>query len=128
MKFATILFCLLPATLSTASPVATAEGLVKAVQEAKEGAVVELGKGRFEISAPLELKAGVTLKGAGIGKTFLTNAAAWKGNPATLPDPETNYRKFDKTGYLIHLAGGAGNTTVSDMTLTGPQLHGGIYG
>ncbi len=128
MKFSTILFCLLPAILSNAAPVETSEALVKAVREAKEGAVIEIGEGRFELSAPLEVKAGLSLKGAGIGKTILTNAAGWKGNPKTLPDPEVDYKKFDKTGYLIHLADGAEGVTVSDMTLTGPQLHGGIYG
>ncbi len=40
-----------------------------------------------EITAPLLIPSGVTLKGAGIGKTILTHAPAWKGTPATLPDP-----------------------------------------
>ena len=70
----------------------------------------------------------MTLKGAGIGKTILTHAPEWKANPATLPDPETNKQKFDRSGYLIHLADKAASISVSDLTLTGPQLHGAIFG
>ena len=129
MKFLTLsFFCLFTAPIVHAAAVTTTAELLKAVAAAQSGSVVEIGEGKFELSAPLVLKTVVSLKGAGMDKTTVTNAAGWKGNPATLPDPEVTYKKFDKTGYLIHLEGkGAGNT-VSDMTLTGPQLHGGIYG
>ncbi len=129
MKFpilATLSLLFVP--FSHAAPVKDVGELLKAVAEATPGSVVEIAEGKFELSAPLELRSGTVLKGAGIGKTILTHTAGWKGNPKTLPDPETKYKQFDKTGYLIHLADDADNITVSDMTLTGPQVHGAIYG
>ena len=129
MRFPIIpILSLLAVSLSCAAPVKNTTELLKAVAEAKPGSTIEMAEGEFELSAPLELKAGLTLKGAGIGKTIFTHTDGWKGNPKTLPDPETNYKKFDKTSYLIHLADGADKITVSDMTLTGPQVHGAIYG
>jgi nitrous oxidase accessory protein len=76
----------------------------------------------------LILPGGTTLKGAGIGKTILTHTPEWKANPATLPDPELKVPKFDRSGYLIHLADKAAGITISHLTLTGPQLHGAIFG
>ncbi|MEQ1851412.1 MAG: right-handed parallel beta-helix repeat-containing protein, partial [Chthoniobacteraceae bacterium] len=80
------------------------------------------------LGAPLDLKSGTTLKGAGIGKTIVTQAPGWKADTSTLPDPETNRAKFDRSGYLIRLEDKAVDITVSDLTLTGPQVHGAIFG
>ena len=127
-----LLFLTLAAT-SFAAPAAaervtSVEALVAAVAEAKGGAVIDLAEGTFKLTQPLDLKSGVTLKGAGIGKTILTNADGWQANPATLPDPETNHDKFDRTGYLIRCANEAKDIAVSHLTLTGPQMHGAIFG
>ncbi len=102
--------------------------LAAAIANAKSGAVIELAEGTFKLTQPLDLKSGVTLKGAGIGKTIITNADGWQANPATLPDTETNHEKFDRTGYLIRCANDAKNIAVSGMTLTGPKMHGAIFG
>ena len=104
------------------------DSLVEAVVQAKTGAIIELSAGTFRLSQPLDLRFSVTLKGAGIGKTVLTHAEGWQANPATLPDPETDHEKFDRTGYLIRCANDAKDITVSHLTLTGPQLHGAIFG
>ena len=122
------LVCLLAVSISQAAPVKTTAALLKAVAEAQPGAVIEIAQGKFELSAPLEVKAGLTLKGAGAGKTIITHTADWKANPETLPDPETDFRKFDKSGYLMVLEEKASGITISDMTLTGPGMHGGIFG
>jgi len=114
--------------LMDAGPVRTTEELLAAVRSAGQGMLIELDAGTYRLERPLELKSGVSIQGAGEGKTIITHAAEWRGNPATLPDPETDFRKFDKSGYLIHLADDATDVSVSDLTLTGPQLHGGIYG
>jgi nitrous oxidase accessory protein len=111
-----------------AQRVSSAEALVAAVADGKPGAVIELAEGTFRLTQPLDLKSGVTLKGAGIGKTILTHAETWQANPATLPDPETNREKFDRTGYLIRCANDAKEITISHLTLTGPRLHGAIFG
>ena len=129
MKHLRILIALNALTLPLfAAPVTTVEALVAAVTGGKNGAVIELAAGTFKLTQPLDLKTGVTLKGAGVGKTILTHAAEWRANPATLPDPETNHEKFDRTGYLIRCANDAKDITISAMTLTGPRMHGAIFG
>lgn len=108
--------------------VATVTALVEAVQNAKAGDTIELAAGTFELEAPLDLKTGVTLKGAGMERTILTHAAGWKPSTKTLPDPEMTTKGLDTTAYLIRLRDQATHITISDLTLRGPQLHGAIYG
>jgi len=127
------LLTILAATLTLgfdlrAEPVSTVEALTAAVAQAKSGAVIELAAGTYRLTQPLDLKGGVTLRGAGIGQTIITSAESWSANPATLPDPETNHEKFDRTGYLIRCVNDATNITISGLTLTGPRMHGGIFG
>lgn len=113
------------AAITVAAPVTTVEQLVAAVEI---GCKIELAPGLFALTAPLDLKTGTTLKGAGMGKTIVTHTTDWKANPSTLPDPETNQQKFDKTGYLIRLENKAKNITLSDLSFKGPQVHGAIFG
>jgi Right handed beta helix region len=129
MKIESSILALLAAAHTlAAAPVKTVDELVSAVNSATEGAVVELAANTFKLTQPLDLKTGLTLKGAGIGRTILTNHESWKANPATLPDPETDHEKFDRTGYLIRIKNDAKNFTISGMTLTGPAMHGAIFG
>ena len=116
-----------PGLARAGKPVETAEALVAAVRDGEEGATIEVAAGTFELTAPLEPKAGMTLKGAGIDKTVVTGAAGWKPSTKTLPDPEMTLKGFDTRAYLIRLRDKAAGVTVSDMTLRGPQLHGAIY-
>ena len=81
----------------------TAAALVTAVRDGAEGATIEIAPGTFELEAPLELKAGMTLKGAGMDKTILTHTAAWKPSTKTLPDPEMTTKGMDTQAYLIRL-------------------------
>ena len=123
-----LLLFLCLAVAASAKPLATTGELIAAVADAKSGTVIELTEGTFKLTQPLDLKTGVSLKGAGIGKTIITNAEKWQANPATLPDSETNHEKFDRTGYLIRCANDAKNIAVSHLTLTGPKMHGAIFG
>lgn len=94
MKHLRILIALNALTLPLfAAPVTTVEALVAAVTGGKSGAVIELAAGTFKLTQPLDLKTGVTFKGAGNRKTILTHAEGWQANPATLPDPETASRE-----------------------------------
>ena len=102
--------------------------LLAAVRDGAEGSTVEVAPGTYAIEAPLELKAGMTLKGAGMDKTIITHTAAWKPSTRTLPDPEMTTKGMDTQAYLIRMKEKAGNITISDLTLLGPQLHGAIYG
>ncbi len=123
-----LIICLVSLHAGLAAPISTAGALAAAVRDGTNGATIELASGTFQLSEPLVLKAGMKLSGQGAGQTILTHTPEWKGNPQSLPDPETSPNKFDKTGYLIHLANKAADIEISGLTLTGPQLHGGIYG
>ena len=102
--------------------------LVAAIRDGAEGATIEIGPGIYELEAPLELKSGMTLKGAGVDKTIITHTAGWNPSTRSLPDPEMTTKGLDTQAYLIHLKNKATNITISDLTLRGPQLHGAIFG
>jgi hypothetical protein len=110
------------------APVTSSEELVGAVQNGAEGATIEIGPGVFMIETPLEPKAGMTLKGAGMDKTIITHVASWTPSTQTLPDPEMRTQGMDTHAYLLRFRDKAANITVSDMTLRGPQMHGAIFG
>jgi hypothetical protein len=123
-----LLFVSMSMLASAGDIVNSTAALVDAVRDGAEGATLEIGAGTFELEAPLEPKAGMTLKGAGMDKTILTHAAGWKPSTKTLPDPEMKTQGLDSRAYLIRLKDKAAGITLSDMTLRGPQLHGAIYG
>ena len=106
----------------------TTAALVAAVRDGAEGATIEIAAGTFELEAPLEPKAGMTLKGAGMDKTIITHAAGVEAFDQDPPDPEMTTKGMDTQAYLIRLKDKAANVTISDLTLRGPQLHGAIYG
>jgi len=106
----------------------TSADLAKAVLDGAEGATIEIAAGTFELEAPLEPKAGMTIKGAGMDKTILTHVAAWKPSTKALPDPEMTTQGMDTRAYLVRLQDKAAGITISDMTLRGPQMHGAIFG
>jgi len=126
------LFMLVAASIPNLSaagqPIDTAAALVAAVRDGAEGATIDIAAGTFELEAPLEPKARMTLKGAGIGKTIIVNAAGWKPSTKTLPDPEMKTQGMDTKAYLIRLQDKAAGVMISDMTLRGPQMHGAIFG
>ena len=104
------------------------KALVAAVRDGAEGATIEIAAGTFELEAPLELKSGMTLRGAGIDKTIITQATGWKPATRTRPDPEMKTDGMDTQAYLIRLKDKAAGVTICDLTLRGPQVHGAIYG
>ena len=119
-------FATIPA-LAFAGSVDSVPALVAAVRDGAEGTTVEIAAGTYELAAPLELKARMTLKGAGMDKTILTNAQGWKPTTKALPDPEMKQEGLDTGAYLIRLKRDSAGITISDLTLHGPQLHGVVF-
>ncbi len=108
--------------------VSTVEQLVEAVNDGPQGSTIELAAGTYALSKPLEPKAGMTIKGSGMDRTTITHAPGWKPPVKTLPDPEMRTEGMDTYAYLFRLTQKAGDITICDMTLLGPQLHGAIFG
>ncbi|MFW6114441.1 MAG: right-handed parallel beta-helix repeat-containing protein, partial [bacterium] len=102
--------------------------LVAAVRDATEGTSIKIAEGTYKLKAPLEPNAGITLTGAGIGKTIITHDASWKPSTSVIPEPEVRLQGLDSYAYLIRLQNKAAGITISGMTLRGSQLHGAIFG
>ncbi len=126
LKRILFVFATIPA-LAFAGSVDSVPALVAAVRDGAEGTTVEIAAGTYELSAPLELKARMTLKGAGMDKTILTHTQGWKPTTKALPDPEMKQEGLDTDAYLIRLKRDSAGITISDMTLHGPQLHGAVF-
>lgn len=128
LQFITSVCLLAPACIFAAESVANTAALVAAVRDGAEGLMIDIAAGTYELDAPLEPKAGMTLKGSGMDKTILTHTTAWKPPTTTLPDPEMKTAGMDTKAYLIRFKDKAAGITISDLTLRGPQLHGAIFG
>lgn len=109
--------------------VATVAELQAAVAQAAPGDTVRLAAGTFALPQALSLPSGVSLRGAGIGKTILTNASSFSpGNVGLDNDEGANVDGVDCSKYLINLGRDTANFVLSQMTLTGPTVHGGVCG
>lgn len=128
LSFFVVWFALLANAVAAEKLVKTTAELVTAVQQAEAGDVISIAAGVYELEAPLEPKSGVTLTGAGVGKTIITAAPDWKPAVDTLPDPEMRTQGMDTRAYLIRLVDKATDISVSHLTLRAPNLHGAVFG
>lgn len=109
--------------------VTTVEELVAAVTGGNAGDTVVIGPGTYELTESLRPQPGMTIRGAGTGLTVVRNAATWApGTQGLTADEGATRSGVDCTKYLFNLGSGTTNVVISDMTLTGPSLHGGICG
>lgn len=121
------LLALLPSAAQAGVAVSDAAALVAAVRDGAEGTSIELAPGTYELAAPLELKAKMKLKGAGIDRTILTHTKDWKPSTKSLPDPEMKLDGLDTDAYLIRLKRDTSGVEISELTIRAPQLHGAIF-
>ena len=108
--------------------VKSVDELEQALTKTGKGTTIEIAEGTYRLSKPLRPKSGVRLKGAGVGKTTITNDSKWVPSKKSLPDPEVKLKGIDKEAYLIQLKDNSDSTKISDMTLTGIEMHGAIFG
>jgi hypothetical protein len=103
--------------------------LVAAVSNGQPNDTVVIAAGTFELTEALRPKAGMKLRGAGAGKTILTNAASWMpGNAGLERDEGAQIDGVDCSKYLINLQRDIPDVMVSDLTLLGTAMPGGICG
>ncbi len=120
--------CLLISFVRAAAQVTTTTDLVNAVNNGAPGATVTIAAGTFELTAPLTPPPNMTIVGAGQGQTIIRNAASWQVGTIGLPDNAVDHTSVDRNAYLIDLGTGTNGITISHLTLSGPELHGAIYG
>ncbi len=121
------LISLLP--LSAGAQIKDTRALVEAINNGEAGATVVLAPGTFEITAPLRPRKGMKISGAGVGKTIIRNTASWAPGNAGLSKDEGATRSAivcDK--YLFDLGENTTDVEISNLTMTGPQVHGAICG
>ena len=128
INFTAIASVFLLNSTAVSAQITTVPELVAAVQNAPEKTTIEIGSGTFKLPEPLELKTGITLRGAGMDLTILTHADSWRPSTATLPDPEMKTKGMDTHAYIIRLNDKASDVSISNLTLRGPGVHGAIYG
>ena len=110
------------------SQLTTVEALVEAVNNGAAGDEVQLAAGTFELTQPLQPKSGMTIRGAGRGKTIIQGSASWTPGTADLPDREVDHKSVNRQAYLFDLGDNTYSVTISDLTLKGPNLHGAVQG
>ena len=107
--------------------VTTTAELVAAVDANPPGTTVNVAAGTYSLPSSLKLKSGMSLIGAGAGQTIIQNAAAFAFPAAAWYDADVNFEFSNPTAYLIDLGRDQANLTVRNLTLTGPQVYGGIH-
>ena len=107
----------------------TVAGLLEAATRAKPGDTLTLAAGTFELLQALKIPSGVSLRGAGAGKTIITNASSFSpGNAGLDNDEGASLNGVDCSKYLINLGRDTTDFSVTELTLTGNNIPGGICG
>ncbi len=104
--------------------------LINAVNNGSAGDTVLIAPGVFELPYPLRPKDGMTIKGAGMGKTILMPVDSWVPVTTSPPDRELDVSTVNRNAYLINLDSYTTDVTISDMTLKdeNPDLQGAVFG
>jgi len=107
--------------------VTTTTELVNAVNSGVPGTAISVAAGVYELPSTLRLKNGMSIIGAGAGQTIIRNAPTFHFPAAAWYDADVNFEFSNPNAYLIDLGRDQANLTVRDMTLSGPQVYGGIH-
>ncbi|NJO68874.1 MAG: hypothetical protein HC830_05940 [Bacteroidetes bacterium] len=108
--------------------VRTVQELVDAVNAGKPGDLILISSGIYQLDSTQQLtpKSGMTIQGSGIGKTIITAVDSWTPGLKGLPANELHVNLVNQQPYLFKLDS-IKDFTISDMTITAPKLHGGIF-
>jgi hypothetical protein len=115
-------------TLLAVVNVSNVSQLVNAVNNGAAGDQINVAAGTYTLTAPLAPKAGMIIDGAGAGQTIITGASTWTPSTAGLPDNDTGVSSVNRGAYLFSFPDNTANVKLTDMTLTGPRLHGAVFG
>lgn len=92
-------------------------------------ATIYLPKGVFNLANTIDIDiSGITLEGEGIGVSVLQNDDTFQVGTEGLPDSGTDFNSVNREAYLFDLDENADNVTFTNMTLSGPEIHGAILG
>ncbi len=107
--------------------VTNAAELMNAVNNGAPGTTVNVAAGVYELTSSLRVKSGMTIAGAGAGLTTVRNSATFQFVAAPSYDADVNFEYSNPNAYLFDLGRDQANIALRDMTLTGPQVYGGVH-
>ena len=129
---AAITAALIAPTALQAQPVSSVAELRAAVAAAATGDVIDVAPGNYVLDSSLQVRSGITLRGAGQGLTTFRADDAWRPAFGNTLDDGTNFERLDASAYLIDLgrdiSSNSRGFTLEGVTLSGPNLYGGIAG
>ncbi|RMF88548.1 MAG: hypothetical protein D6741_19080 [Planctomycetota bacterium] len=105
---------------ATVREVHTFDELAAAIEQSEPGDEIILAPGEYRFPRTLHLASGITLRGAGVGKTIAVADPAWQVSTDTLP------REDDPSAYLFSMEK-VRRIKISGMTLRGPNVHGAVF-
>lgn len=114
-----------------ADTIQTVINWVKAQQTADSTreTTIYMPEGTFDLAKTLKVNTPeITFKGAGTGRTILQTTRRFDVGTQGLPDGETVVDSVNRNAYLFDLKKNADDVSFVGMTLTGPDIHGAIFG
>ncbi|MEM9213619.1 MAG: LamG-like jellyroll fold domain-containing protein [Cyanobacteria bacterium P01_F01_bin.150] len=85
--------------------------------------------GTFDLATSIEVDTpNIIFEGAGPGLTVLQNANTFQVDTAELVDVGVNINSVNRDAYLFDLDKNADNVIFRDLTVTGAEVHGAIFG
>lgn len=97
--------------------------------EFTQEATIYVPGGVFDLDQSVRLDAeNIRIVGAGQGLTVLQNSELFQVGTEGLPDAGDNVRSVNRDAYLFSLTAEADNISFSDLTLTGAEVHGAVFG
>ena len=121
-------FVVTPTVLGQVSVSTTAE-LYDAVSNATSGTVIDVAAGTYVLPESLQVRTGITLRGAGDGRTVLRAADSWQADFSGSIDDGVNVDAVTPGSYLIDMGRDVSQgSTFTGLAFEGPRLHGAIYG
>lgn len=107
--------------------VSTTQQLIDAVNNSPAGTTITVAPGTYALPATLRLKSGTSLVGSGMGQTIIRNAPTFALPVVPWYDADTNFEFSNPNAYLIDLGRDRSNFIIRDLTLTGPEVYGGLH-
>ncbi|MEM0925045.1 MAG: hypothetical protein AAGJ83_03330, partial [Planctomycetota bacterium] len=90
-------------------------------------AILQIPSGEFHLSASLKINATLWIQGGGVEQTTLTHTSDLSFDGRDVTDREVQLSSVNRAGYLIDLDRDADASVVSDLTLAGPEMLGGLF-
>jgi len=92
-------------------------------------ATIHIPSGIFDLESTINMDvSGITIKGEGQGASIIQNADSFQVGTKRITDSGTDLNSINRDAYLFNLDRNADNVAFTNITLSGPEIHGAIFG